>query len=419
MKIPKSVFTHAAVCAVGAAVALLVQSQNPAHTGESEVAHLGRRVSSGREVASADLGGAGRSGVTRESSQKERQSTRANETAAQRLAEIVRIGDPLERQAALMDLIHRLGPDEFAAVAEQYRTMDHFGNSRGEYDLILRGWAKADPLGALEYTTKQANPREQSAVVLASWAGHDAAAAERWAMDHHEGDAPNPYLVAVIRGIAAHDIVNATRLAETMPRSRERGEAMDAIVRALFMQGVDTALAYPSAIQDPQLRAGAISMIAERLSAKDPDQAAQWLAAAPDENSQIRSARRVAEALAQKNLSQATEWVRKLSPAAQAEAARGVIGPMSSGDITATAKWVSSLSGIPHYDRVIEEFVWSCDYRAPEQSAAWIAGVANEDQRTRLYHRMLGEWSRRDAAVVRDWVANNEVPQSVSRRFNR
>nr|MCU0782257.1 hypothetical protein [Akkermansiaceae bacterium] len=64
-------------------------------------------------------------------------------------------------------------------------------------------------------------------------------------------------------------------------------------------------------------------------------------------------------------------------------------------------------------------FVWSCDYRAPEQSAAWIRGIADPERQTRLYHRMLGEWARRDAAAVKQWVASNGVPPSVAERFLR
>jgi hypothetical protein len=92
---------------------------------------------------------------------------------------------------------------------------------------------------------------------------------------------------------------------------------------------------------------------------------------------------------------------------------------MSESDIAGTAQWVSSLAGTPNYDRVVEEFIWSCDGRAPEQSAAWIQGISDPAQQRRLYHRMLGEWARRDAAAVKQWIASNQVPEDVRRRFNR
>ena len=141
------------------------------------------------------------------------------------MADIVRITDTFERQRALMDLVDSLGPAEFAGVAEQFRELDHLDNSRGEYDLILRGWAKADPLAALEYVEQHPNSQAGRSTVLSTWAGNDAAAAERWALDHHEGDGPNPHLASVIRGIAGNDLATASRLAESMPAEPRAGRS--------------------------------------------------------------------------------------------------------------------------------------------------------------------------------------------------
>lgn len=417
MKASGKILSHAAVFAVGAALSLV--SRHPdVRESDATQATASSRVSLGHasrhDVNDADPKSSARS-ERREVSER---GSKAAGSAGARLGEINRLGDPLERQAALMDLIARLGPDEFAAFAEQYRSMEHFGNTRDEFDMILRGWAKADPLAALDYTTKLPHSREQTSVVLTSWAANDAAAAEKWAVDHFKGDGPNPWMAAVIRGIAAYDVAQASKLAAAMPKSEERGQAMDSIARALLVQGADVAMAYPATIQDPVLKAGFVSMIADRLADRNPDQAATWLASMNDPDAQTRGARHVAEALAQQDVSKAAQWVRKLSPEAQAEAARGVIVPMSRNDIPGTAKWVSTLNGIPNYDSVVEEYVWSCDYRSPEQSAAWIQGIADPEQRTRLYHRMLGEWAKRDAAAVKNWVANNTVPPSVAKRFN-
>ena len=410
-------FSYVAVFAIGAALSLVVRHKDTDHSDETEAAGAGR-VSSGNtarhEASEADVKSA-RSGK-REAAER---GSKAGASVTVRLGEINRIADPLERQAALMELIARLGPDEFEAFAEQYRAMEHFGNTRSEFEMILRGWAKADPLAALTYTSKQPNNREQSSVVLASWAANDATAAIQWATDNFKGDGANPWMAAIIRGIAAYDVTQASKLAAAMPRSYERGEAIDSIARALLVQGADVAMAYPATIQDPVLRAGFISMIADRIADKNPDQAATWLASMGDADAQNRVARHIGEALAQQDVSKAADWVRKLSPEAQAEAARGVLIPMSRGDIPGTAKWVSTLSGIPNFDSVVEEYVWSCDHRSPEQSAAWIQGVSDPEQRTRLYHRMLGEWAKRDAAAVKNWVANNTVPQSVTKRFGQ
>lgn len=414
----KLLITHSAVFACGAAVAWFSprSGQQAAEPGPAARSHRTSSATGGSFADESAVSAARSATARRESAEK---SLRGPEAIAAKLGEINQIGDPLDRQAALLDLLQRLGPGDFEAVAEHHRKTEHFGNAGDEFEMILRGWTKADPLGALEYTSTKLNDVGQTSLVLSAWAGTDAAAAERWALDHHQGDEANPYLAAVVRGLAAHDIAHASRIAESMPGSRERGEAMESITRALLVQGAEAAMAYPATIQDPQLRAGYTAMIADRLARHDAEKAATWLAGINDPAAQSRGARGVAEALARQDVSRAADWVRKLDPTAQAEAARGVVIPMSSSDIPGTAKWVSTLAGIPNYDRVVEEFVWSCDHRAPEQSAAWIQGISDPAQQARLYHRMLGEWSRRDPAAVRNWVASNQVPSSVAQRFSR
>lgn len=423
MKPGKSLLTHTAVFVLGAALIWVMRPSDSPQAGGEEASDSARRSSS-RNNVSGSVGEDSRTGSTRSRrnvpGEKADGQSRPGDFPEARLSRIIRTGDPLERQAALIEMVSEMSPDQFVSMADQFRSMEHFGNSRGEFDIILRGWAKADPLGALEYAAKKhPDSRETSATIISAWAGNDPAAAEQWARENFKGEGANPLLAAVIRGVATTDLAQASRLVEGMPSSRERGEAIDAITRALFVDGVATALNYPATILDPELRAGFIDNIARRLATKDPIKAADWLASNPDADVQNRTARAVGEALARQDPTQAATWLRKLSPAAQAEAARGIIPRMSSGDITGTAQWVTSLNGIPNYDRVVEEFVWSCDQRAPEQSAAWIQGVANEEQRTRLYHRMLGEWARRDAAAVKNWIANNQVPESIIRRFGR
>jgi len=337
----------------------------------------------------------------------------------ERLSTLVRITDPFERQRALMDMIDTLGPAEFAGVAEQYRQLDHLGDSRGEFELILRGWAKADPMAALDYSGSHPNGQFANRTILSTWAANDPAAAERWALDHHQGDGANPYLSSVIRGIAATDVAEASRLAQTMPQSRERADAVDGITRALFLQGDAAAMAFPETIADDMLRGGFVAAVASRMVEKDPGKAATWLASMGDGGIQNRAARTVADALAKTDPQAAATWVNTLKPEARAEAARGVIPAMSSNDIAGTAKWVSGLAGTPGYDDVVEEFVWSCNTRAPEQSAAWIQGVSNPDQQQKLYKRMLGEWAQHDPAAVKQWVASNNVPDYVRKRFLR
>ena len=417
MKLRQTILSHSVVFAVGLSIAFIATrsaTSDPNQAGEG-AQNAPRRAAGAAGASDED----GRRPTARSAAEARSaaRSNRSSGTPTEQLTDISRIGDPLARQAALMDLLARLGPDEFPAVAEQFRNLDHFSGAGGEYELILRAWTKADPMAALEHAIALPDGRGETRTVLSSWAIQDPAAAEEWARANHSGDGPNPYLAAVIRGLATQDVNRATLLASSMPDSGERRDAIESISRALLVKGADEAIVFAGTIEDPAIRGNFISSIANRLGAKDPAKAADWIASMTSPDDQNRAARNVANALARQAPQNAATWVAQLQPAARAEAARGVIPAMSSGDIEGTARWISTLQGVPNYDQVVEEYVWSCDQRAPEQSAAWIRAVADTAQQTRLYHRMLGEWARRDAAAVKNWVANNPVPDTVARRF--
>lgn len=412
------IFTHAAVFSVGIAAAMI--ANNTRDTAAGGTADSPAPRSSSRTASSA-FPAEGKSRQDRGKDRDRESGAKSAGSAVEKLGNIVRMTDSFSRQRALMDMIDTLGADQFAEVAEQFRQLDHLGDSRGEFSMILQGWAKLDPFAALAYVGDKTDGRGRG-TILETWAGSDPASAEQWATANFKGEGANPYMASVIRGLAGNDLAAATRLTESMPRSDERGRAIGALTDALFLQGIDAAKNFPGSITDDAMRGGLVGMIGERLAQKNPADAAEWLASMKVGADQERAARQVADALAREDSGKAAQWVSTLQPEARSEAARGIIPVMASGDannIAATAKWVQSLAGTPGYDNVVEEFVWSCNGRAPEASAAWIQGVSDPEQQSRLYRRMLGEWSEKDAAAVKIWVSSNPVPEDIRRRFLR
>ena len=407
--------THLAVGLL-AGMGVWMASKSATPRSGAGIATMTTRSDHGRGDGSAAE--SGMSGATNRAARRSVVSSASSAPVHKSLDDIRRIADPLERMTALAKLLDAMPADGFAAFLEQYRSMDHYGDTGSEQEMILRAWAKLDPAGAVQAASDRGSNRD-TMTVLAAWAGQDPAAAEAWARDHADGDKPNRWMAAVIRGLAAHDLDAASQLAQEMPASRERGWAMEAITRALMVDGAEAAMAFPATLKAEHLRAGFTAMIAGRIAERDPAAAAAWVASA-DTESQRQAAETVARAMARQDVDSAAAWVNKLDPRAKAAAASVVIPAMAEGDIaniTKTANWVSGFSATPNFDRMAEEFVWCCDYREPEQSAAWIQAVSDPGRQEKLYHRMLGEWSRRDAGAVRSWVASNQVPESVSRRF--
>jgi hypothetical protein len=412
------IFTHLAVLCIGAGAAYFGQSWNPL-TQDPLGSPTKRPSASGRHdrMESSHL-------TTTSADLKSNRSSELKKpvlSPSQRFTEINRLGDKFEQQRALMELTETLGPQELQRLAEQYTSTDHL---RGSYDglgIILHAWTQLDPLAALDFARNQANDRNATATVISTWASKDPAAAESWVLaqqfENPNGAEANPYLPSLIRGLVATDLEKASLLVQQMPRSRERGSAVETITHELFLRDKDSALAYGDSITDTTLRGSFVSAITDRLLRQDLTQAADYVSKQADGVAQSRAAKDVAEALAKKDLTQATTWFKTLKPEAVARAASAIIPEMSSKDISSTAVWVSNLAGTPDYDRTVEAFIWSCDVRAPEQSAAWIQGISDPSKQLKVYEKMLGDWSKKDPAAVKNWVSTNPVPPEISRRF--
>ncbi len=411
-------FTHIGVFALGATIAFISSKDGNVLSGSTEGGREEGRASQTYE--NRRLGEPGLRTARPSSKNSERPGSVTSTTGTREtIGKLNRMGDAYERQRALMNFFDSLGPDQFSAVADEFRTLNHYSNSRSEMELLFRAWAKADPTAALQYVEDNPDMARNRGEILETWAGGDPAAAEQWARDKHDGEGANPFMHSVIRGIAAYDIPNASRLTQEMPLGRERGRAIDAVAKALLMEGTEAAFAFPDSIEDDHLKGSFVLMISQNLSRQDPQAAADWVAGMDNGAVQERASGGIASYLAREDVDKAASFVESLRPEAKANAAVATVPSMSQEDIAGTARWVSSLAGTPGYDKVVESFVWSCDERAPEQSAAWIRGVSNPEQQTRLYHRMLGGWAKKDSAAVKNWIAENNVPDSVRRKFSR
>ncbi|MGA0846299.1 MAG: hypothetical protein ACO3RV_07125, partial [Luteolibacter sp.] len=205
-----------------------------------------------------------------------------------RMESIVRGENVLDRNRAWLRYIDQLAPEEFEAAVDHFRGLGITGSRMGEYALLLSAWAKQDPLNALAYARANTATRFATDTILTTWATDDPMAAIQWAESNHDGDAANPHMAGIIKGIAPSDPDLASRLLIEMPRSRERGEALDAILPYVLEQGVADARQWIESITDDSLRNGAMMRAAEKFAESDPAGTVDWLIQNPSEATQRR-----------------------------------------------------------------------------------------------------------------------------------
>ena len=335
-----------------------------------------------------------------------------------RLESIIRGEDPLDRNRSLLAFIDQLGPGDFEAAIDHFRSLGITDSRLGEYAMLLSAWAKADPLAALSYAKDKTGNRFAADTILATWATIDSDAAIRWAGANHSGDEANPYMAGIIRGLAAADPTRATQLLSAMPRSRERGVALDAMLPVILAQGNAATQEWIAALQDDALRNGAMLRAAERLAANDPPGTVQWLLDHPGEAADRRMDN-VFSVWARKDQQAAVAALDRLPGGEpRSDALRGVISSLAVGNPTQAAGLMDRFPADVD-DRTVRNFIWHSFGTDPAAAVSQIARLSDAGFQERMYRRTVGRWLEIDAPAATAWLRSNPLPPAVMAELER
>jgi hypothetical protein len=93
-----------------------------------------------------------------------------------------------------------------------------------------------------------------------------------------------------------------------------------------------------------------------------------------------------------------------------------VEGILKKKDPAAASEWLSTYEGNPAFDDSVRTLVWRSMTDTPELAADWIMKLSSERDQERTFHRVLGGWMGKDSARAMEYIQNNPVPDSISRR---
>jgi len=389
---------------------------------QTEVKSVPPRPSEVSEKRMTDRLPSGQSVKGRASTREKVQLVKSGESPEEMIQHISLMSDSLARTAALTELLENTRDSaEFYALVDSFRELGMTQERMGEYNLMLSAWAKMDPLGALSYASEKTGTPYARQTILATWAGDDPPAAIRWAVDNHDGDGANLWMVGVIRGIASSDITLASTLMTDLPRSRERGQALESLVQQFSVARPDEAIDWVSSLQsDDSLRNAAQNRVAALIAEKDLETAVEWM----DTLSQTEGARRnaideVTAVWAKEDPDAAIAYANQLPEAERGQAAEGILRSLASEDPVKAESYLASLEGTEDLGEAIQNFVWGSYEQAPELAAPYISSINNNRRRNRAYRRVLDRWNQRDPAAVAEWVAaSDDLPDNLRRRYS-
>lgn len=332
---------------------------------------------------------------------------------------VMRETDPITRVNQLLALIGQLGVDDFPQAVAEFRAAGLTRERMSEYSMLLHAWAKADPLGALDYAEKNTQSRFARQTILAGWAADNPDAALQWAESHHHGNGANPWFIGVIRGVVSTNPARASEIMAMLPYSRERGEALQTIAPHIARQGQQKALAWLNSIADERLRAGATSFLADRLARDAPESTAAWAATIDNPETRARAIGEVADAWADTDVASAVAWTETLRGTDKTRAASELIGEYAQEDSAKAAQWLDSLADSDGYERVAHAFIWSTAREHPELALSKVDTLSDAKSQRRYYERILKNWYRTDAAAAQAWMNANQVSDAIRSRATR
>tara|TARA_B100001094_G_scaffold327105_1_gene384556 strand:- start:91 stop:1359 length:1269 start_codon:yes stop_codon:yes gene_type:complete len=343
-----------------------------------------------------------------------------NRTPEQAVTELAKLVDPIERARGFLELLETLEADQFLNVVTEFRALGITEQRMSEYGMLLHGWAKTDPKGALAYTLKNTGTPFARQEIMASWSTDDPEAAIAFARANHTGTGANPLLVGVIRGIAPGNLSRATDLLQDLPYGRERGDTLQSILPLVMENGVSNALTWTASIADAQLQSGAINYIMSGLAGSEPRHAAELLVTLDDKSAAARAADDVGGALARLDLEEAKTWSAGLNDELRSQAIEGVIGHYASQDPSAASEWLASLPETADLDGAIRQFAWRSQRSEPQLAADWIGQIQSIERRNEMYNSVLSRWLRNDPASAEQWIQTTpNLPENVRGLPNR
>ncbi len=340
--------------------------------------------------------------------------------AGERVREILAKGDPLVRASELAALFSHLAPEALPAVRDAFKDASV---DRGDTELVLLAiwWARFDPAGAREWTTRDWTAAHLSVLtaVFRSWAANDPLAA--WT----EAQA---LLVPLQRELACDAVITGWRetgpdlddFVASLPLGEMRQRAADTLARKRVRTlGAQRALESVAALGDPEFQALMRARIAGAAAWWEPEVAAAW--AAPQISGAYRPsglARRVATRWVRSDPEAAMAWLASLPEGGDRE--DGVLEAYRDWQTTRPGEavaWIERQELAPWLEPAFSLYARGpLALRDPKAALALAGRFSDKDRRDATSTYIARGWLQRDREAADAWLKQSDLPADVVKR---
>jgi len=339
------------------------------------------------------------------------------------MLEAIREGDPVKSQLLFARLMEELTPDNApAALAMIRENVSGFDSMRYMGTLAYK-WGQVDPITAMKELA-QADPRGggrmSQNVVLTGWASADPKAAMEW-LNAYEGEGKDWLSMSIVNGMAKSDPEGALKYVSALEREEDRARGAETIAREMIrLGGADKAVAWLNGLTDPDMKSGAFRTVAEQIMRGDPAKAAEWIKTYAGEEYAQDALRNVSESLARRDPQEALKFANSLTGKAQSSAIGQAINEWARQEdgvhMAEAAKYVESLPQGDARDAGTRAIAREAVREDPQAGIAWANQIQDPEVRTDTLIDVARRYLREDRAAAEAWLATSGLSAEDQQR---
>jgi len=328
------------------------------------------------------------------------------EEGEQRIVEIVKMADQIERHDSLRDLSRELAQIDPAKAFKLVSTIKDPEDQVAFANNILRRWGRLDPQAALDACNRYPVDGEKKshaiAAALGGWAITNPKEAIGWVETHLKGQNRRAALGSISISWAQAQPLHAAEWAIKLPNRMEVVSVLGIVMEKwAYSMPVDAA-EWASRISEQGMKDLMMSKVVFRWADFYPLEAAKWLADHPLENWLLP---RVAARWGRIDPHTAIQWIEKQPQTALMESCKSAMAAeWAYYSPEAAYNWVGQNVGGDLKQSSQAEIVetWASDY--PLECLVWSQGVKDPEERARVAEQITSSWARNDRNGFQKWL---------------
>ena len=393
---------------IALAIGLFVGRETAPHVDFTDEAGIANSLESSRPVRSlyspsyiAEAKKLGRRKITTGS------ISTANEEAMVELADLLNVGNRVERTRQMIAFIDRIDNDEIADIVQKFSQAGWVDYNRSEFSMLISAWMNRDPFTAIAFFDENETDGWTRKTAISAWAADSPEDAANAIQDLETSGEVNDWLIGLIEGMARNDPEGALLALKDVEDSNTRNQAIREILPEVVIRGAEFAGKWIEQIRDPKLQRDTAKRLASSLARRDPESASDWIRNMTTVATRRDASEVVSEIYAQQDLDGAKLWAESLPQDTMTEAAGGVAKYLARKDPVEAATWLRSLGNDPDLDGARIRFLQETGQQDPQTALENVSTLSRPKDQERYYRDILKRWHKTDGNAAIAWATQN------------